>query len=81
MMVFSFTHGASLFILRRQKRRNQVWYDVISSFKNFPTDAGWKFWTLNKRFNGLIGEDKSGNYGSEMNYLETILLQEEFWVK
>ena len=27
-MVFSFTHGASLFILQRQKWRNQVWTDI-----------------------------------------------------
>ena len=34
-----------------------------SSLKNVPTDAdaGWRIWNWSKRFDGLIGEDQTGN--------------------
>ena len=34
-----------------------------SSLKNVSTeaDAGWRIWNWSKRFDGLIGEDQTGN--------------------
>ena len=36
--------------------------------KNVPTDAdaGWRIWNWSKRFDGLIGEDQTGNLRIEL---------------
>ena len=49
---------------------------VASSLKNVPTDAdaGWRFWNWSKRFDGLIGEDQTGNLRIENIVQKKILI-------
>ena len=54
-----------------------------SSLKNVSTDAdaGWRFWNWSKRFDGLIGEDKAGNYENIENIEYRILFADILFLR